>query len=54
MADTTESIRIEIDADIFARLLSRAEICASEIRSLDQDSKHTIWRVCLESCCSRK
>lgn len=48
--DTGLRLRVEIDAATLLRLLQRQLLCAAELRCLDCESKHCLWRLCLTAC----
>ncbi|TRY15020.1 hypothetical protein FN961_06815 [Shewanella hanedai] len=46
-------VNLSISADKLAKLIQSGELCAADFRCLDQDSKHTVWQLCL-LCCSQR
>lgn len=48
--DRPARLRVEIDAETLLRLLQRQLLCAAELRCLDCESKHCLWRLCLSAC----
>jgi hypothetical protein len=49
-APEAESVQIEVPLDKLRSLMNKGELCASEIRSLNNESKKYIWNLCLSSC----
>lgn len=49
-ADLAGSVRVEIDCEVLARLMSGQPLGAADLHCLDSDSKRLLWRICLESC----
>ena len=42
--------KIEIDLCTLCRLLQNQQMCASEVRCLDNQSKQLLWKTCLHTC----
>ena len=45
-------VRVEIEADTLLTLLKGRRLCASDMRCLDCESKHCLWRLLLKACAS--
>ncbi len=43
-------VRLELEAGILQRLLDKGELCVSEFRCLDCNSKRCVWKLCLMNC----
>jgi hypothetical protein len=48
-----KSLYVEISEGTLKRLLAANHVCAADFRCLDCNSKHCLWRLCLESCSGR-
>ncbi len=46
----SEKVQLEISPDVLARLFESGQLCAGEFRCLNQDSKQTVWSLCLNTC----
>lgn len=47
---TTNNLQIEICSDKIIELLLNRQICAADIRCLDNDSKQCLKKMCLKTC----
>ena len=47
--DDGSRIRLELDIHTLRRLLGSGLLCASDVRCLDCDSKHCVWKLCLQT-----
>lgn len=45
-----KTVRVEVSDQLLKRLLRAGQVCAADFRCLDGESKHCLWRLCLESC----
>lgn len=52
-SEKQDVVQIEIKIDKLESLFSKGEICATEIRCLNCESKKCIWSLCLTSCARR-
>ena len=43
-------LRLELSAETLLRLLASEELCAADLRCLDCETKHCLWRLLLMSC----
>jgi hypothetical protein len=43
-------VRVEVTQATLLRLLRAGQVCADELRCLDDESKQCLWRLCLQSC----
>ncbi len=43
-------VQLEIGIDKLESLFSRGELCATDIRCLNGESKKYLWKLCLSSC----
>ncbi len=48
--DRQALVRLELEAGILQRLLDKGELCVSEFRCLDCNSKRCVWKLCLMNC----
>ncbi len=48
--ETTEQVRLEINADRLRHLLKMGALCAADFRCLDCESTQCVWRICLMNC----
>jgi hypothetical protein len=46
-------VNLSISADKLAKLIQSGYLCAADFHCLDQDSKQTVWQLCL-LCCSQR
>lgn len=44
-----QRIRLELDIDTVGRLLASGLLCAGDVRCLDCNSKHCVWKLCLQT-----
>ena len=49
-ANNQDCLRLEIGAQTLLRLIASGQLCASDFRCLDCESKHCVWRLLLMSC----
>ena len=45
-----ESVKIEVDLSILKRLFENRQICAADLRCLDNQSKQHVKDLCLKTC----
>lgn len=43
-------VQLEISIDKLESLFSKGELCATEIRCLNGESKRYLWKLCLSAC----
>ncbi len=44
------TVRIEINSQLLAKILTHRTVTAADIRCLDSASKKQLWRLCLRAC----
>ncbi|WP_299791980.1 hypothetical protein [uncultured Shewanella sp.] len=47
------NVNISISSKKLAQLIQSGSLCAADFRCLDQESKQTVWQMCLW-CCSKR
>ena len=48
------TLQVEIDAAKLLELLRDHQLCASDLRCLDPESKRCLWGLCLLACADRR
>lgn len=46
-------VQIEIEVDKLESLFNEGILCATDFRSLNDESKQSIWNLCLTTCVKR-
>ena len=53
MSENQNTVQIEIGIEKLESLFSKGQLCASDFRCLNCESKKCIWNLCLTSCAKR-